>query len=101
MAEIFEGIMIVSFGVSWPISVLRSWKSRSNKGKSLLFLLVIEFGYIMGLFGKIFINPSILIAVYSFNTFFVTLDIFLYFRNKRLEQMNKPGIPASDACAKT
>lgn len=92
--------MIVSFGVSWPISVLRSWKSRSNKGKSLLFLLVIEFGYIMGLFGKIFINPSILIAVYGFNTFFVTLDICLYFRNRHLERMSVSGVPVPVACEK-
>lgn len=87
MIELFEGIMIGSFGLSWPVSVYRSWKSRSTKGKSLAFLLLIEFGYIMGLIGKIAFNPSFLIAVYSFNTIFVTTDIILFLRNRRLERL--------------
>ena len=84
-AEIMEAIMIVCFGASWPFSVIRSWKSRSTKGKSLLFLILIDLGYVAGIIGKIFFNPSYVIVFYGINLFLVTADIFLYFRNKRIE----------------
>ena len=44
MAEIFEVVMIVSFGVSWPLNVIKAYKARTAKGKSLAFLLLILFG---------------------------------------------------------
>ena len=53
MAEIFEIIMIVSFGASWPANVIKSYKARSAKGKSLVFLCLILFGYIAGICGLI------------------------------------------------
>lgn len=37
MSEIFEILMIVSFGISWPINVMKSIKTRSTKGKSIFF----------------------------------------------------------------
>ena len=43
MSEILEITMIVSFGASWPLNVMKSWKSRTTKGKSLPFLLLILF----------------------------------------------------------
>ena len=46
MAEIFEIIMIVSFGASWPLNVMKSYKARTTKGKSLPFLLLIFFDII-------------------------------------------------------
>jgi hypothetical protein len=50
--EILEIIMIVSFGASWPLNVMKSWKARSTRGKSLPFLLLIFFGYIAGIASK-------------------------------------------------
>jgi len=85
MAEICEVIMLVCFGASWPVSVYKSWTSRSTKGKSLLFLLLIDTGYIVGLTGKLIFSPSYVIAVYCINILFVTTDIVLFFRNRRLE----------------
>ena len=41
--DIFETLMIVSFGVSWPLSIIRSIRSKSTKGKSLLFMCFIAF----------------------------------------------------------
>ena len=34
MAEISEVVMIVSFGASWPMNVIKSYKARTTKGKS-------------------------------------------------------------------
>ena len=57
MPELFEIIMIVSFGASWPMNVIKSYRSRTAKGKSLAFLGLIFFGYIAGIISK-FIKPN-------------------------------------------
>ena len=57
MAELLEIIMIVSFGCSWPMNVIKSYKARTTKGKSLAFLLLIFFGYIAGIASK-FVNET-------------------------------------------
>ena len=46
MAELFEIIMIVCFGFSWPVNVIKSYRARTTKGKSLAFLLLISIGYV-------------------------------------------------------
>lgn len=53
MSEILEIIMMLCFGVSWPMNISKSFKSRSNKGKSLLFLCFILIGYIAGIISKL------------------------------------------------
>ena len=51
--EILEFIMMICFGFSWPFSCYRSWKSRSTKGKSLIFSILIAIGYACGIAAKI------------------------------------------------
>ena len=53
IAEIFEAFMIISFGVSWPINVIKGYRSRTAKGKSVLFNYLILFGYFCGVASKI------------------------------------------------
>ena len=62
MAEIFEVIMIVSFGASWPLNVMKSYRARTTKGKSLAFLLLIFFGYIAGIISKL-INDAYMASI--------------------------------------
>ncbi len=62
MAELFEIAMIVSFGASWPLNVIKSYKSRTTKGKSLAFLYLIFFGYIAGITSK-FVNPAYMASI--------------------------------------
>lgn len=57
MAEILETAMIICFGVSWPVNLFKAVRSRTTKGSSLLFLCLIEAGYIVGIIGK-FINAD-------------------------------------------
>ena len=94
IATLFETIMIICFGVSWPLSVYKSWKSRTTKGKSLQFELFIWVGYIFGI-AKNFIlyangsNSWIFFlgwAFYVLNFVEITIDILLYFRNTRLDK---------------
>lgn len=86
MASVFETVMLICFGFSWPVSVYRSYKSRRTGGKSLLFLCLIAFGYLVGLIGKALYSPSYVMAIYAINLSFVTADIALFFRNRRLER---------------
>lgn len=53
MSEMFEILTRVSFGVSWPMNVIKSFKARTTKGKSLAFLLLIVIGYICGIVSKL------------------------------------------------
>lgn len=95
MAELFEIIMIVSFGASWPLNVIKSYKARTTKGKSLPFLLLIFFGYIAGITSKL-INESYMatfaskwyvLFFYVLNLIMVGIDLCLYIRNYRLDKM--------------
>jgi hypothetical protein len=86
IASLFEGIMIICFGLSWPLSIARSIKSKSTKGKSLMFMCFIAFGYVCGLISK-FITHTYNLAFWFYfpNIIMVTTDICLYFRNKKIE----------------
>ena len=94
MSELLEIVMIVSFGFSWPMNVIKSYKARTTKGKSLAFLCFIFFGYIAGIASK-FLNEAYmasfatkwyLLIFYILNLLMVGTDLILYARNKRLDK---------------
>lgn len=94
MSEILEIIMVVSFGASWPFNVMKSIKTKSTKGKSLLFLCLITFGYMAGIASKL-INESYMASFaskwyvlffYVLNLIMVSTDLVLYFVNRSREK---------------
>lgn len=94
MAELFEIIMIVSFGISWPMNVLKSYRARTTKGKSLSFLILIFTGYVAGIMSK-FVNPAYMadfaskwyvLFFYVLNLTMVGTDLYLYYRNYKLDR---------------
>ncbi len=96
MAEFLEILMIVSFGISWPLNVIKSYKARTTKGKSLAFLLLIFFGYIAGISSK-FVNAEYManfaskwyvLFFYVLNFIMVGIDLLMYVRNYRLDKQN-------------
>lgn len=88
MSEIFEIIMIVSFGASWPLNVIKSYKARTTKGKSLCFLLLIFFGYICGIIAKLTAESFkwYVLFFYVLNLIVVGIDLLLYWRNYKLDK---------------
>lgn len=84
--SIFEVIMLVCFGAAWPISIYKSYKSRKNTGKSVLFLFIIVLGYISGMINKLLYSFDLVIYLYLLNSIMVSVDIALYFRNKKLNK---------------
>ena len=87
MSEILEIIMVVSFGISWPLNVIKSYQARSTKGKSLWFLVLIFFGYICGIASKLIADSYkwYVLFFYVLNFIMVGVDLLLYWRNYRLE----------------
>ena len=96
MAELLEIIMIVSFGASWPMNVIKSYKARTTKGKSLAFLFLIFFGYIAGIASKL-VNDAYMSQIgskwyvlffYVLNFIMVGADLIMYVRNAKLDKEN-------------
>lgn len=89
MTQIFEFVMLICFGLSWPISVYKSITSRSTQGKSLVFILAIILGYICGIMGKLCSGQiSYVLGLYVFNLIVVCIDLVLYFINKNREKVS-------------
>ena len=88
MAQIFEAVMVICFGLSWPASVLKSYRARTAKGKSLTFELFIWIGYVAGIVGKIVShNITYVFIFYIMNIVMVSIDIGLYIRNSKLDKL--------------
>lgn len=94
MAELLEIVMIVSFGASWPLNVIKSYKARTTKGKSLAFLFLIFFGYIAGITSKL-VNQTYMAQIrqkwyvlffYVLNFIMVGTDLLMYARNSKLDK---------------
>ncbi len=97
-ASIMEMLMVVCFGISWPLNIVKAWRARSTKGVSLLFYSFILLGYICALIGKLILiryyAPApwyetvhwYVLFFYVVNTVMVTAGILIYFRNKALER---------------
>lgn len=93
VAKVLEALMIVLFGISWPFNLLKSIRSKTTKGKSLLFLCLIDLGYIAGLTSKFFSDSFVwatdwwIFVIYCINFTLVTADLIVYFINKSRENI--------------
>jgi len=94
--NIFESIMLVCFGFAWPLSIYKSFVSKKTAGKSLLFLIVLQIGYVAGILFKLTeywtnlkTNPnetiSINLYLYILNFVMITIDELLFLRNRKIE----------------
>ena len=87
MAQILEAAMIICFGISWPVNIAKSLKSKTAKGKSIVFLFFILIGYLCAIAGKIISNKiNWVFWFYVVNTLMVSLDIIIYFNNRKRDK---------------
>ncbi len=98
ITDLLEALMIICFGLSWPISIRKSWTARTAKGKSVFFEVFILIGYIFGIIRKfILINQAesvsslgflfyFALAFYFINVIEITIDILLWVRNTGLDK---------------
>lgn len=102
VVDLFEALTILCFGLSWPISIRKSYVSRTAKGKSLFFEIFLLIGYAFGIARKT-IQVTVLgephteevlgIVIFILSFFFyvlnfieISIDVALYFRNVKLDK---------------
>lgn len=96
MSEILEITMVLCFGASWPMNVMKSFRARTAKGKSISFLCLIFVGYIAGIFSKLTNNSYMtqfgqkwyILFFYFLNLIMVGADLCLYVRNRKIDRKN-------------
>lgn len=88
MKEILEMCMMICFGAAWPMAIMKSYKARTAKNKSLIFLCCVFSGVSCGIISKIVAHRvNYVIIFYVINLLMVSTDITLYFRNKKLDKL--------------
>ncbi len=86
--------MLICFGLSWPVNLVKNYKLRSAKSMSLPFLLLIWFGYVAGVSAKLIqlISPErqnptwYLLTIYIINLIMLSANLLVYIRNKHLDK---------------
>lgn len=87
MASILETVMLLCFGLSWPINLIKALKARTARGTSLPFMLLIITGYIAGICAKIVSGQiNYVLIAYILNLCIVSLNVAIYFRNAALDR---------------
>jgi len=81
--SVFEIVMLVCFGVSWPISIAKALRTKTVKGKSPGFMAVVCLGYVSGMLHKVFCDFDWVIVLYGLNLVMVATDLGLYVRYSR------------------
>ena len=82
MGAMFESIMLICFGLSWPLNVIKAYKARTTQGTSLPFILLIVTGYIAGITAKVISGHlNYVLIVYLLILAIVSLNVVVYFRN--------------------
>ena len=83
-SEIFEAIMMLCFGCSWPFAILKTIRVKNPAGKSYLFMSLVIIGYLAGCAHKIFYDWDFVFYFYLLNTLLVATDLVLclYYQNR-------------------
>lgn len=97
IAPILETVMLVCFGFSWPLNLIKAYKARTAKSTSLTFILLIITGYIAGISAKLVLgNINYVLVAYLLNLAIVSLNLAVYFRNAALDKKHNKQKGAYD-----
>ena len=95
MGSILETVMLVCFGFSWPLNVMKAYKAKTAKGTSLPFIMLIIIGYIAGISAKLISGQiNYVLVAYILNLAIVSLNVIVYFRNVSLDKKRLQGMEA-------
>lgn len=85
----FEAAMIICFGISWPVAIWKTLKTRQVHGKSIAFLTLIASGYGFGVLHKTIHAFDWIILLYAFNFVMVLteLGLCLIYGTRRNEEV--------------
>jgi hypothetical protein len=97
LAEVFESLMLLCFGTSWPFAILKTWRTKRSEGKSLIFLVLVFIGYLSGIAAKAIAygvwNMPAVTALYGLNAALVAFDLVLVVHYRR----HPPSLPIGQA----
>ncbi|MFA6133634.1 MAG: hypothetical protein WC869_06420 [Phycisphaerae bacterium] len=86
LPQVFEAGMLICFGVSWPVDILKCLRTRRTEGKSLGFMMLVFIGYCCGVATKVFRASTtdsaleMVTLLYVLNAAMVAVDACLYLR---------------------
>ncbi len=87
MSEFLSAVMLVCFGFSWPINLIKNIKQKSAKHMNIWFLLLIFTGYIAGISSRIVSSMyGYVFIIYIINLVVVSLNIAVYFINRKYDK---------------
>ena len=87
MGSILETVMLVCFGFSWPLNVVKAYKAKTAKGTSLPFIVLIIMGYVAGITAKVISGQvNYVLIAYLINLAIVSMNVVVYFRNVSLDK---------------
>lgn len=89
--KLFEAGMLLCFGAAWPMNIIKSLRSRTAGGKSVMFQWAILIGYICGIINKFINGADIVLALYILNFLMVATDTVLIYRNRGLDRKRAQG----------
>ena len=86
MAELLEAIMLICFGLSWPLNAYKNYRAGTAVGTSWQFIALITAGYFAGIAAK-FVSGNLnwVLIVYFINVVCIAANWLVYFRNRRLD----------------
>ena len=89
MGSILETAMLICFGFSWPLNLMKAYRAGTAKGTSLPFIILIITGYVCGISAKLISgNINYVLIAYLLNLAIVSLNLAVYFRNVALDKKN-------------
>ena len=91
-----EIAMLCLFGCSWPFNIAKALRTRTAKGKSVVFEVLVIIGYLIGLFGKLYAYRQTGVLAYSVwfyiaDILMVSVDLVLYCINTRRDKLAAQG----------
>lgn len=98
MAEVLEAIMLICFGLSWPINAYKAYKAHTAVGTSWQFMALISIGYVAGIAAK-FVSGTFnwVLAVYFINVVAVGANWAIYARNLQLDRQRGHAVAQAEA----
>ncbi len=84
----FEIIMLVCFGASWPLAIVKTVRAKNPAGKSVMFMYLVLLGYLSGSLHKLYYHWDNVFWLYIFNGLMVAVDLSLthyyLYKNRKL-----------------
>lgn len=93
MVSALEATMLICFGFSWPINLVKNIKAKTAKTMSLKFIILIILGYVAGITAKL-INHNInyVLIIYLLNLAIVSVNLAVYFVNKNKDKKREIAV---------